>query len=329
MIFKKDAYIDMISFGRIGIDFNPVIFNKSMEEGQSYTISVGGSPANIAVGAAKLGLSVGIISRVSEDSMGYYAVKSLHKYGIDTSNVKSDKNARISLAVTEVETPDKCHAILYRDNAADLNIKCEDISKEYIAGAKVLLISGTALAKSPSREALLLAVEYARESGTMVVLDLDYRPYTWNSKEEAAVYYNLLCKSCDIIFGTREEYDVIERPYMPQNDDDTKTAHFWLSKKTQIVIIKRGAEGSKVFTREGRVYTGGVYPSVVKKTFGAGDAYAAAFITALIKGKSIPEAVQDGAMSAAIVISKMDCTDAMPTMEELEAFQKRYGEELH
>lgn len=320
ILFETNKKLDLICLGRAGVDLNPVEFNRPIEEVTTFIKSVGGSPANIAVGAAKMGLKVGFIGRVANNGFGRYILHYFKKKDIDTSKITFDDKAANSLALTEVLTPNRCGAIFYMDNVADLNLTCEDIDEEYIRGSKSLLISGTALAQSPSREAVFLAVEYAKKHNTKVIIDIDYRPYTWNSLEETAIYYSLICEKCDIIIGTREEFDVTELLWDKKNENDKKTADRWIDKGAELVIIKKGKDGSVAYLKNGTVIRVGIIPTHERKTFGAGDAYASSLIACLIKGKCIEKSILYGTASASIVITKTDCTEAMPTEKELEEF---------
>src|SRR6478752_4825517 len=212
LVFKENRGLDFIAVGRLCIDLNANETQRPMEETKTFTKYVGGSPANIAIGAARLGLKTGFIGKVSDDQMGRFITGYLQKNKINTDGIAVDKTGAVTgLAFTEIKSPTDCSILMYRDNVADLKISPLEVSEALIADSKMLLISGTALAASPSREAVFLALDYARKHGTVVVFDVDYRPYTWKSPEETAVYYNLAAEKSDIIVGTREEFDSMER----------------------------------------------------------------------------------------------------------------------
>lgn len=323
-LFKENAETDVICLGRLGIDFNCNEINRPLEEVITFTRTVGGSPANIAVGVAKLGLKVGFFGRVSDNGLGRFIINDLKSNDIDTSSIVMDKNAANCLAITEIKSPNDCGGILYRDNVADLNLTFDDIDEEKIRSAKVLLVSGTALAKSPSREATILAIDYARKHGTTVVFDIDYRPYTWNSPGETSIYYNIVCSKCDIIIGTREEFDVVEYLYNKDNISDKESALYWIERGVKLVVVKRGKDGSTAWTEENDEFNSDIFLTEHKKTFGAGDAYASGFISYLIKGSSIEEAMRMGSASASIVVSSLDCSESMPTVGKLTEYIREY-----
>jgi len=319
--FKQERSLDLIGIGRLCIDLNADQFNRPMEETSSFSKYVGGSPANITIGASRLGLKTGFIGKVADDQMGRFIVQYLKNNDIDTSVISVDQTGAVTgLAFTEIKSPEDCSILMYRDNVADLKLETAEVSEDYIKQSKALLVSGTALAASPSREAVFLALDYARKNNVVVIMDLDYRPYTWKSPQETAVYYNLAAEKCDVIIGTREEFDMMEQFEEDFNKDDQKTAKKWFDYHAEIVVIKHGSEGSIAYSINGDSYKGGTFKTKVLKTFGAGDAYASAFIFGLMNGWDIPKAMEYGSASAAIVISKHSCSDAMPTKNEIDEF---------
>ncbi|WP_308637568.1 5-dehydro-2-deoxygluconokinase [Paenibacillus silvisoli] len=316
--FPADKPLDFAAIGRLCIDLNANEINRPMEETMTFTKYVGGSPANIAIGMARLGRQTAFIGKIADDQMGRFISGYLRRNGIDTANVVTDRTGAVTgLAFTEIKSPTDCSILMYRDNAADLKLTAGEVSEDLIAQAKLLLISGTALAASPSREAVFQALSYARKHGTVVAFDLDYRPYTWKSKEETAVYYNLAAEKCDIILGTREEFDMMETFDGNPAHDDRVTASKWFDYAARIVIIKHGKDGSIAYTRDGASHRARSFPAKVIKTFGAGDSYAAGFLHGLMEGWTIERSMEFGSAAACIVISSHSCSDAMPTADQV------------
>lgn len=306
---------DVIAIGRAAIDLNAVEYNRPMEETMTFRKYVGGSPANIAIGAAKMGLKVGFIGKLSKDQHGNYIKKYLEDSNVDTQQVVFDEEGhKAGLAFTEILSPSECSILMYRDQVADLYLKPEEINEEYIAKAKYFVVSGTGLAQSPSREALLKAVTFAKKNDTKVIFELDYRPYTWKNAEETSIYYSLVAKQSDIIIGTRDEFDVLENRIGGKNEETVKELFQY---EPELIVIKHGVDGSYAYEKNGTVTKGNAYRAKVLKTFGAGDSYAAAFITAIVQGLSIEEALKYGSASAAIVVSSHSSSDAMPSIPEI------------
>lgn len=325
MDFDNNKEIDILLIGRVAIDFNPIDIHMPLEESQTFKKYLGGSPANIAVGMARLGKKVGFIGAVSNDQFGRFVTNYFEKEGIDTSNIKTTKNGEsLGLTFTEIKSATESSILMYRNGIADLELEAKDISEDYIKTAKILLISGTALAKSPSREAVLTTLEYAKKHNVKIIFDIDYRNYTWKNKEEIAIYYSLIGKQSDIIIGSREEFNLMEELIDKNNHSDKKSAERWLGYGNQIIVIKHGKEGSVAFTSTGEFYS--IKPFQVKllKSFGGGDAYASAFIYGLIEGWDIKKALEFGSASAAMLVSSHSCSEDMPTVKEINKFINSY-----
>ena len=322
--FNPDRPLDVIGLGRLCIDLNANEMNRPMEETRTFTKYVGGSPANITIALARLGAKTGFIGRGADDAHGRFIVRYLKENGINTDNVVTDRSGSVTgLAFTEIKSPTDCSILLYRDNVADLKLEPGDVREEYVASAKAIMISGTALAKSPSREAVFVALELARKHGVVTMFDVDYRIHPWLAKEEFAVYARLAAEKCDVLFGGREEFDLLEI-HRGKSSDDADTAESFLKGQAKIVVIKRGKDGSTVYTRDGDIYHGRTFPAQMVKTFGAGDAFAGSFIYGLLQGWSIDKCQDYGAAAAAIVVSSHSCSDAMPTLAQVEEYVRKH-----
>lgn len=319
--FEENRALDVIVLGRIALDINPVDFGKSFAENTHFQKFVGGSAANTSVGLAKMGCKVGFIGCVSNDSLGDFAVGFLEQYGVDTSRVTRCKNgAMLGLAFSEILSDGRTNLMMYRDeNVADLQLTAADVDEAYIASAKCIIISGTALSASPSREAALKAILLAKKHNTRVIFDIDYRPQVWKNKDEISVYYTMAARESDLIMGSREEFDLTDS-IVASEDSDEATAKRWFAQGVKILIIKHGGEGSYIFCRDGKTYKVLPYKVKLMKATGGGDAYSSAFVSALLKGKTIEECADRGTASASIAVSSNNCSEALPDEERLLAF---------
>jgi len=331
--FDASRDLDIIPIGRVAIDFNPVDNNRPLEESRVFNKYVGGSPANIAVGMAKLGKKAGFIAKVSNDQFGRFVVGFFNNCGIDTSNICFAKNGEsLGLTFTEMKSPTESSILMYRTGAADLELTADDVNEDYIKRAKILLVSGTALAKSPSREAVFTAIEYAQKHGVKIVFDVDFRNYTWKDANETAVYYAIAGKASDIIIGSREEFTLMEGLICPGNTCDIKTAEIWHKHGNEIVVVKHGKLGASVYTKDGGCNSVKPFPTDVMKSFGGGDGFASAFLFSLLEGRDIAKALEFASASASMLVSAHSCAEAMPTASEIEAFiaEKKsvYGEDV-
>lgn len=324
--FDSTREMDMVLLGRIAIDFNPVDYFQTLAESTTFKKYVGGSPANIAVGLARLNKKVGFFANVSDDRFGEYVVDFFDKEGIDTTRITKAKNGEsLGLTFTEILSPDTSSILMYRRDVADLALDPADIDEAYIANAKCLLISGTALAASPSREAALKAVMLAEKTNTPIIFDIDYRSYSWQNDDEISIYYSAVAEKSDILLGSREEYDLTQR-LTGSGWDDKQTSQYWLDKGNKIVVIKHGKEGSTAYTKDGN-YAIKPFPVKALKSFGGGDGYASAFLYGILEGWEVEDCLELGSASAAMLVASHACSQDMPDLESIRTFIKQCKEE--
>lgn len=325
--FDPSRPMDIIPVGRIAIDFNPLEIHCPISESVTFRKYIGGSPANIAVGMARLGKKVGFIGKISDDGFGDFAQQYFQKEGIDTSHVtRCTGGEKLGLAFTEIRSATESSLIMYREDAADLKLSPGDVDEEYIKNSKSVLISGTALCTSPTREAALKVLELAKKNRTVVIFDIDWRAYTWKSMEEVAVYYSMVGKQSDIIMGSREEFDLMQSLIAPPGEEDEAVARRWLDFGNQIIVIKHGREGSTAYTKDGQSYSVRPFPVTLLKSFGGGDGYASAFLYGLMEGWAIMDALEFGSAEAAMLVAAPSCSDSMPDAEAVFAFIKEEKE---
>lgn len=328
--FDKTKKYDLILVGRVAVDFNPVDYYCPLNESTTFKRYLGGSPANIAVGLARLGKKCGFFARVSDDQFGTFVTDFFDKEGIDTSRIVRCKNGeKIGLTFTEIKSVTESSIVMYRNEAADLKLECEDIDEEYIKEGAAVLISGVALAESPSREAALKALCLAKKNGIPVIFVLDYRAYNWKNDDEIAVYYSLVAAQADMIIGSREEYNFAEK-LIGLDGTDKASAAYWQSKGAKIVIVTHGKQGSTAYTNDGLDFSIKPFPVKLLKSFGGGDGYTSAFLYSLFEGKEIIDCLEFGSASAAMLVASHACSQDMPTVKQVEEFiaaeKAEYGE---
>jgi len=316
---QQERTLDIIPVGRVAIDFNPTDYNRPLSESAHFNKYLGGSPANIAVGMARLGRKVGFLGKVSDDQFGDYVTNYFDNEGIDVSHITRCTNGeKLGLTFTEIKSPTESSILMYREGVADLQLHVDDVDQAYIASAKALLISGTALCTSPTREAALKALAFAKQTGTTVIFDADYRAYTWKNMDEIAIYTSIVAAQSDLILGSREEFDLMER-LIGLDGTDKASAKYWMEKGVKVLVIKHGKEGSYAYSAEGN-YKVRPFPVNALKGFGGGDGYASSFLHALMSGCSLAESLERGSASAAMLVASHACSADMPSEEKLLAF---------
>ncbi|MGL5434682.1 MAG: 5-dehydro-2-deoxygluconokinase [Lachnospiraceae bacterium] len=330
LAFDESRPMDLVLLGRIAVDFNPVDYFQPLTECTTFKKYVGGSPANIAAGIARHGMKAGFFARVSDDQFGDFVTNFFKQEGIDVSRVRRcEHGEKIGLTFTEILSPSESSILMYRNCIADLQLCPDDIDEDYIRNTKALLISGTSLAASPSREAALKAVMLAKKNNTAIIFDIDYRPYNWVSEDEISIYYAMVAREADIIMGSREEFDLTERLIEPGRSDQ-QTAAAWHQENAKIVIIKHGKKGSTAYTNDGSSYSIKPFPVDALKSFGGGDGYASGFLYGLYQGWEMIDCLEFGSAEAAMMVAAHSCSQDLPDSGQVSAFIKeskeKYGE---
>jgi 5-dehydro-2-deoxygluconokinase len=297
--------IDVAVLGRVGIDLYPNELRTPLREVRTYTRYVGGFAGNVTTGLARLGLTPAIVSRVGPDPHGEFVRDFLAREGVDVRFLSVDKRLNTPPTFCEVWPPDRFPITFYRyPTAPDWQIRPEDFDRTEISAAPFLLATGTGLAQSPSRWTTLAAV--AEHEGT-TIFDLDWRPALWGDTADYPQLAQQAARNADIVIGNEQEVEAAA---------GSPAALLELGVKT--LVLKRGEHGARLFHDGNEVDVPG-HPVDVVNGLGAGDAFAAAFVHSLHTGLPADEAVRRGSVAGAIVASQLACSEAMPTLQQLEA----------
>ena len=304
-----------VVFGRAGMDMFASPINVRSEDADMFQADLGGSSANICVGLAKLGAAAALVTSVSDDAVGRFCVNRLNGYGVDTRYIRSvGGEARTSLAVYESRT-ENFQNVIYRNGAADFEVTVEDADRVDYGAYAALIATGTALAAEPSRGATFRAFENARAHGLSVILDIDYRPYSWPSAQVASEVLSRAGAESDMIVGNDEEFGFMAG----DADKGLGKARELAAEGDRIAIYKMGAAGAVTIARAEEIRTG-IYPVEAVKPNGAGDAFLSGLLASMAGGAGLREAVLRGSACASMVVSKPGCAPAMPVAAELDAF---------
>src|SRR5690625_3373188 len=200
---------DLITMGRSSIDLYSNDIGAPFEEISSFAALVGGSPLNIAVGASRLGLRTSLLAAVGDDKVGDFILAFLERENVDTSSVPRKAQARTSAVLLGIEPPDRFPLVFYRDNAADFQLDIDDVLRTPVAEAAALEVSGTGLAREPSRSATFLAAETARQNGRTVYFDLDFRADQWYDVRAYGITARALLQHVAVAIRTEEALNAL------------------------------------------------------------------------------------------------------------------------
>jgi 5-dehydro-2-deoxygluconokinase len=329
---SRNHALDLVCIGRTCVDLYAEQEGAKLEDVQSFRKYVGGSAANIALNTARLGVRSAMLTRVGEEQMGRFVRRTLADTGVDVSHVTLDPEHLTPYVLLAIRDIDDFPRIFAYGDAADLALDEDDVDPEFVASSKALLVTGTPLSRAGSRAASLKAIRAAREAGTSVVFDLDYRPVFWGvashaqggqmfvASEEVTKGYRSVLPNCDLVVGTEEEIRIAG------GSTDTREALKGIRDLTEAtIVLKVGAMGAIVFPEgipddlEDGVRVPG-FPVEVFNSVGAGDAFMSGFLSGWLREQPLEECLRLGNACGAIVVSRHGCSPAMPTPEELEYF---------
>lgn len=303
--------MDVTILGRIGYDLVSEEPHVKLSRVRTFSRYLGGSSANMAVGLSRLGSRVGIVSCLGEDSLSDFLIDFLQSERVDTSHIQRKAGYLPSLSLTEVSPPDKFPQVFYRHDPADVMLETTDADLAYIASGKMFVTNGTSLCASPSRESTYHALDRAKRSGCRVVFDVDFRAMSWPSPSEAGLAVRLALPFLDVLIGNQPELMLVA------GETDLDKAIAALRDRVPVLVSKLGEQGTRVFADGHSVFLP-PYSVPVVSTIGAGDGFASGFLHALLAGKPVLDCLHYGNSAAAIVVSRLSCSEAMPTLKEVE-----------
>ena len=324
--------IDVIAIGRSSVDLYGQQIGSRLEDVTSFAKSVGGCPANIAIGSARLGLKSGLITRVGDEQMGRYIREQMIREGVAVDGIVTDKARLTALVLLSVENDKSFPLIFVRTDCADMALHEDDIDEAFIARSKAIVVTGTHFSRPNTDAAQRKAMRIARAHGRRVVFDIDYRPNLWGlaghaagderyiKSDKVSAHLRTVLSECDLIVGTEEEVLIAA-------GEDTLVAALRTIRahSSATIVLKRGPMGCIVYEgaipddlEQGIVGTG--FPIEVYNVLGAGDAFMSGFLRGWLRGEPIATCATWANACGAFAVSRLLCSPEIPTFPELTHF---------
>ena len=326
--------LDVITIGRSSVDLYGQQIGSRLEDIASFAKSVGGCPANIAIGTARLGLKSALVTRVGDEQMGRFIIEQSAREGVETSGVKIDKERLTALVLLAVEAEGVSPMIFYRSDCADMALNEADIDEDFIRSARAVLVSGTHFSQPSPEAAQRKAIRIAKAAGRKVIFDIDYRPNLWGLAGHAAGFERYVksghvtekmkatLPDCDLVIGTEEEI------LIASGADDVLSALKEIRRvSAATIVLKRGAMGCIVY--DGPIsddleagIVGEGFPIEVFNVLGAGDAFMSGFLRGWLKEEALKICATWANACGAFAVSRLLCSPEYPTWAELDFFLK-------
>jgi 5-dehydro-2-deoxygluconokinase len=324
--------LDLISIGRSSVDLYGQQIGSRLEDIGSFAKSVGGCPANIAIGTARLGLKSALITRVGAEQMGGFIREQLVREGVAIDGVHADKERLTALVLLAVESEGVSPMIFYRSDCADMALDESDIDEDFIAQSGAVVVTGTHFSRSAAAAAQTKAIALAKKHGGKVVFDIDYRPNLWGlaghsagferyvKSEAVSTRLKAVLADCDLIVGTEEEIMIASGA-----DSVLDSLKAIRAITTATIVLKRGAQGCIVY--DGPIsddleagVVGKGFPIEVFNVLGAGDAFMSGFLRGWLKGEDFATCATWANACGAFAVSRLLCAPEYPSWLELEHF---------
>ncbi|ASW05983.1 5-dehydro-2-deoxygluconokinase [Rhizobium sp. 11515TR] len=331
---EPEAKLDVITIGRSSVDLYGQQIGSKLEDIASFAKSVGGCPANIAIGTARLGLKSGLITRVGDEQMGRFVREQTAREGVAIDGIATDKERLTALVLLAVEAEGVSPMIFYRSDCADMALNEDDIDEGFIKSSGAVLVSGTHFSKPNTEAAQRKAIRIAKANGRKVIFDIDYRPNLWGlaghaegferyvKSERVSSKMKETLPDCDLIVGTEEEIMIAS------GADDVLGALKEIRRlSSAVIVLKRGAMGCIVY--EGPIsddleagIVGQGFPIEVFNVLGAGDAFMSGFLRGYLRGEPLKTCATWANACGAFAVSRLLCSPEYPTWTELDFFLK-------
>lgn len=327
--------VELVCLGRVSVDLYGEQIGADLSAAQSFRRYIGGSAGNTVVGAARLGLRAALASQVGTDAFGDYVEEQLTKEGVITTTLRRDPDRSTGTIALAAHAGRGFPRIFLVEDPAEFAMTASAVDLATVRKASGLLIGGTYLSRPHLREATVAAVAAARESGRRVVFDIDYRPAFWgvvsrskgededSVRREVSEELRLVLADCDVVVGTVAEFRALGGSH------DLVTALHTVRKHTAaLLVVKNGPEGCRAFPEKitddldaapGTVTAPG-FPVEVLNSVGAGDAFMAGFLRGYLRNEPLETSLRWANACGAIVVSRLACSDATPSMAELTKF---------
>ena len=305
---------DVIAMGRSGVDIYPLQTGVGLEDVTTFAKFLGGSATNVAVAAARLGRETAIVTRTGDDPFGRFIHQALHDLGVSDEFVTAVGDLPTPITFCEIFPPDNFPLYFYRNpTAPDLQLRADELDLEAIASARIFWSTVTGLSQEPSRSAHLAAWQ-SRNRRAHTILDLDYRPMFWESRAAARAQVDVALEHVSIAVGNLDETLTAVG-----ETDPYRAAEALLERGVELAVVKQGPRGVLAMTRDESVEVSPL-PIEVLNGLGAGDGFGGALCHGLLSGWSLRRVIEFANAAGAIVATRLECSTAMPTVEEVTEF---------
>jgi 5-dehydro-2-deoxygluconokinase len=304
--------LEIVTIGRVGVDLYPEQIGVPLAAVRTFAKSLGGSPTNVAVAAARLGRRSAVVTKVGADGFGPYVRQALEEFGVWPGWVGTDPELHTPVVFAEIHPPDHFPMLFYREpRAPDANLTTADFDADLVRNVPLFWATGQGLAQEPSRTTTMEAMG-RRLRERITVFDLDHRPSLWIDEALERRWVRNAISLATVVVGNQHEVELATGDHNP-----CRAADALLEMGPDLAIVKLGPEGVYARHRDGST---ALVPPIQVTTLcglGAGDAFGGALAHGLLAGWQMQPLLRFANAAGALVASRLACADAMPTAQEI------------
>lgn len=310
----------VLALGELLIDFVATERGGSLGDVSTFVRAPGGAPANVAVGVARLGVASGFIGKVGDDPFGHHLADVLRAEGVDVSQVRFDGEARTALAFVSLSESGERDFMFYRHPSADMRHRPDELDEAAIAAAEILHVGSISTIVEPAASATRQAIRVAQAAGTLVSYDPNLRLPLWPDAAAAERGIRALWGDADVIKVSDDELR-----FLTGRDDLAAARSLW-TPRLRALLVTRGEAGVSYLLSDAEGHVPG-FAVEVADTTGAGDAFTAAVLAALIRSPRLLEdapaleaALRYANAFAALTTTRRGAIPAMPDPASVDRF---------
>lgn len=315
----RNSIYDVTVFGEILIDFTAQGHN---EDGQMlYVRNPGGAPANVAVAAGRLGAHTAFVGKAGRDMHGEFLRLVLQKENVDTTGLVLDEKYFTTMAFVEVNESGERTFSFARKPGADTKIQKEEVDVDVLDNTNIFHVGSLSLTDQPARDTTFYAVKRAKNKGSVISYDPNYRESLWSNEETAKHHMRSLIPYVDLMKISDEETELLTG-----YKDVQEAAQALYHQGVKIVAVTLGGKGAYIYCKEGGCTVPGFAVAQVEDTNGAGDSFWGGFLYKISNSekkpdelaiKELAEYARFGNAVASLCVEKKGAIPAMPGLSQV------------
>lgn len=318
--------MDIVCLGELLIDMFPAEIGRRLVEVSAFHPKPGGAPANVAVAAARLGAQSAFIGKVGDDAFGHFLIDTLAREQVETRGLRLDESARTTLVFVALIDENTPEFVFYRNPGADMMLRADELDHTLLQQTKIFHFGSISLIEEPGRSATMEAIRLARQSGTFISFDVNYRPSLWPNSDEAYRLIMTVLPQVNLVKVNQDELALLSGSTVLETG-----SHALLQHGPDLGVVTLGPDGSYFRLADGGEHIPGFRVQTVDAV-GCGDAFTAGLLTQLVAGNHRPEALSPSILrpilryanaTGALTATKQGVIPALPARNEVEAFLKR------